>query len=272
LVCPHDRRGLTFRDATSLLVRRPRRPLSRRSLQRPCLRVTGPPGYRLHPLDADRSAGASLEVSLASLRRSLVAPYRPELPTPGHPASALFPTSAPTPGGRFAHAVFSASRLRCYSQLRALETPPRGSFVADFFRPTYRIRAGCYRDLAGIVKIPATPMGFTQYPSQFCFRPRVTASFDVSHPPAVSPLAAASFIVAGSHRLWRCDRRFVAAAPGVWPRERTVPCDLAAPPWLLRTGPIEIQQPILPWAFHLFNEVCLRRSFLRYRQGTVTTT
>jgi len=66
------------------------------------------------------------------------------------------------------------------------------------FGPTYRIRAGCYRDLAGTVKIPATPMGFTQYPSQFCFRPRVTASFDVSHPPAVSPLAAASFIVAGS--------------------------------------------------------------------------
>jgi len=29
------------------------------------------------------------------------------------------------------------------------------------FGPTYRIRAGCYRDLAGTVKVPATPMGFT---------------------------------------------------------------------------------------------------------------
>jgi len=124
----------------------------------------------------------------------------------------------------------------------------------------------------GSSKSRRRPWDSLLHPSQFCFRPRVTASFDVSHPPAVSPLAAASFIVAGSHRLWRCDRRFVAAAPGVWPRERTVPCDLAAPPWLLRTGPIEIHQPILPWAFHLFNEVCLRRSFLRYRQGTVTTT
>jgi hypothetical protein len=215
---PADRRGLTFRDATSLLVRRPRRPLSRRSLQRPCLRVTGPPGYRLHPLDADRSAGASLEVALTSLRRSLVAPYRPELPTPGHPASALFPTSAPTPGGRFAHAVFSASRLRCYSQLRALETPPRGSFVADFFRPTYRIRAGCYRDLAGIVKIPATPMGFTQYPSQFCFRPRVTTPHRRLGPTCRFGTCHREFHRRGVHRLWRCDRRFVAAASGVWPR------------------------------------------------------
>jgi hypothetical protein len=43
------------------------------------------------------------------------------------------PTSAPTPGSRLAHAVFSASRLRCF-QLRALETPParviRGRFLS----------------------------------------------------------------------------------------------------------------------------------------------
>jgi len=120
-----------------------------------------PAGAACVKSDADRPAGASLEVSLASLRRSLVAPYRPEQPAPDHPASALFPTSAPTPGGRLARAVFSASRLALLFNCVRCQTPPRGSFVADFFRPTYRIRAGCYRDLAGTVKVPATPMGFT---------------------------------------------------------------------------------------------------------------
>jgi hypothetical protein len=71
---------------------------------------------------------------------------------------------------------FLAPRVSGAFQLRALETPPRGSFVADFFRPTYRIRAGCYRDLTGTVKVPATSMGFTYCPSQFCFRPRVMTS------------------------------------------------------------------------------------------------
>jgi len=138
-------------------------------------------------------------------------------------------TSAPTPGGRLARAVFSASRLRCFSQLRALETPPRGSFVADFFR-TYvpdprRLlsRPGRDRqspgDAHGIHLIPFAVL----LPSA-----GDDACSDVSHPPAVSPRAAASFIVAGSNACG-VDHRLVAAAPGVWPRERTVPCDLPAP-------------------------------------------
>ena len=59
-----------------------------------------------------------------------------------------------------------------------------------------------------------------------------------SHPPAVSPLAAASFIVAES----TCKGRPRVDGRGSWglaPRERTVPCDPPAPPWLLRTGPIK---------------------------------
>ena len=148
--------------------------------------------------DADRSAGASHEVALTSLRRSLVAPYRPEQPAPNHPASALFPTSAPTPGGRLARAVFSASRLRCFSIacvgdaaariirgrfLSGLRTGPAPAVIATWPGPS---------------KSRRRPWDSLLHPSQFCFRPRVTASFDVSHPHAVSPRAAASFIVAGS--------------------------------------------------------------------------
>jgi hypothetical protein len=94
---------------------------------------------------------------------------------------------------------FRASRLRGASIFALWRCRPRGSFVADFFLayvPDPRL--DCYRDLTGTVKIPVTLVGFTWYPSQFCFRPRVTASFDDSHPPAVSPRAAASFIVAES--------------------------------------------------------------------------
>jgi hypothetical protein len=87
----------------------------------------------------------------------------------------------------------------------------------------------CYRDLAGTVKVPATSMGFTYRPSQFCFRPRVTASFDVSRPRAVSPPTAASFIVAGSTAGGGGPRVCGCGSWGLAPPERTVPCDLPAP-------------------------------------------
>jgi hypothetical protein len=93
---------------------------------------------------------------------------------------------------------FLAPRVSGAFQLRfgdAAARVIRGRFLSG-------LRTGpapdCYRDLAGTVKVPATSMGFTCRPSQFCFRLRVTASFDVSRPHAVSPLTAASFIVAGS--------------------------------------------------------------------------
>ena len=178
--------------------------------------------------DADRSAGASHEVALTSLRRSLVAPYRPEQPAPDHPASALFPTSAPTPGGRLARAVFSASRLRCFSIacvgdaaariirgrfLSSLRTGPAPAVIATW---PDRQSPG---DAHGIHLIPFAVL----LPSA-----GDDACSDVSHPHAVSPLATASFIVAGSTACG-VDHTLVAAAPGVWPRERTVPCDLPAP-------------------------------------------
>ena len=148
--------------------------------------------------DADRSAGASHEVALTSLRRSLVAPYRPELPAPSHPASALFPTSAPTPRGRFARAVFSASRLRCLSIARlwrrrrarvirgrflsGLRTGPAPAVIATW---PDRQSPG---DAHGIHLIPFAVL----LPSA-----GDDACSDVSLPHAVSPLATASFIVAG---------------------------------------------------------------------------
>jgi hypothetical protein len=201
---------LTFRDATSLLVRRPRRPLSRRSLQRPCLRVTGPlvppassrtrtdrraPLMRLRLLPFgvrwSRRTARSNQLRAIPLRRCSQ-PRHPRQEV-GSPVRIL----APRVSGAF--------------QLRASETPPRGSFVADFFRAYVpdprRLLSRPDRDRQS----PGDAHGIHYRPSQFCFRPRVTASFDVSHPPAVSPLTAASFIVAGSTA---CD----GGPSSLWPR------------------------------------------------------
>jgi len=111
------------------------------------------------------------------------------------------PTSAPTPGSRLAHAVFSASRLRCF-QLRALETPParviRGRFLSAHVPGPRRAVLATW---PGPSKSRRRPWDSLMFPSQFYFRPRVTMPRrPSSHPPAVSPLAAASFIVAGSTR------------------------------------------------------------------------
>jgi len=159
--------------------------------------------------NADRSASASLEVSLASLRRSLVAPYRPERPAPDHPASALFPTSAPTPGGRLARAVFSASRLALLFSCMRCQTPPRGSFVADFslaYVPDpRRLLSRPGRDRQS----PGDAHGIHYRPSQFCFRPRVTTPVRTSRthlpfchaPPRVSSSRGPS-LVAWTIGLW----------------------------------------------------------------------
>jgi len=134
---------------------------------------------------------------------------------------------------------FSASRLRCF-QFRAVETPPARVIRGRFFaRHTYRTRgSGSYRDLTGTVKVPVTLVGFTYCPSQFSSRPRVRTPFGARRthlpfrhlPPRVSSSRSPPA---------KADQGLMAAAPGVWPRERTVPCDPPAPPWLLRTGPIK---------------------------------
>jgi hypothetical protein len=109
---------------------------------------------------------------------------------------------------------FLAPRVSGAFQLRALETPParviRGRFLSGLRTGSAPDR---YRDLTGTFKAPATPMGFTYCPSQFCFRSRVTASFDVSRPHAVSPLTAASFIVAESTA---CDGGPRVCGRGSW--------------------------------------------------------
>jgi len=95
---------------------------------------------------------------------------------------------------------FLAPRVwRCCSVACAARRRRAGHSWPISFGPTYRIRAGCYRDLAGTVKVPATPMGFTFAPFAVLLPSAGDdACSDVSHPPAVSPRAAASFIVAGS--------------------------------------------------------------------------
>lgn len=181
---------------------------------RPCTgghRVTGPPAPPAScRTRTDRQAPLMRFRLFPSTFAGRAVP--PRVTSSGPSRFGVVPTSAPTPGSRLAHAVFCASRLRVAFQLRVLETPParviRGRFLStDVPDP----RPDCSRDLAGIVKVPATPMGFTYCPSQFCFRPRVTASFDVSDPHAVSTLATARFIVAGSAA---CDD----ATEGLWLR------------------------------------------------------
>jgi hypothetical protein len=179
--------------------------------------------------DADRPANASLEVSLASLRRLPVAPYRPEQPAPDHPASALFPTSAPTPGGRLARAVFSASRLRCLSIARLGDAVRAGhSWPISFDRRTGPAPGTVLATWPGPSKSRRRPWDSLTPFAVLLPSTGDDACSDVSHPPAVSPRATASFIVAGSSACG-VDHRLVAAAPGVWPRGRTVPCDLPAP-------------------------------------------
>jgi hypothetical protein len=95
-------------------------------------------------------------------------------PAPSHPASALFRPRHPrqevgSPMRFLAPHVWRCCSVACVARRRRA-----GHSWPISFGPPYRIRAGCYRDLTGTVKVPATPMGFTLHPSQFCFRPRVT--------------------------------------------------------------------------------------------------
>jgi len=207
----------------------------RRSLQRPrpvlmmhrspsCHR---PAGTACVTLDADRSAGASHEVSLASLRRSLVAPYRLEWPTPSHPASAFFQPRHPrqevgSPMRFLAPRVSGAFQLRFGD---AAARVIRGRFLSG-------LRTGpapdCYRDLAGTVKVPATSMGFTTALRSFASaRGWRRLSTSRAHMPFHHLLPRVSS--SRGPPLVAVGREFVAAAPGVWPR-RNEPCRVICRP------------------------------------------
>jgi hypothetical protein len=175
------------------------------------------------------SAGASHEVSLApfGVRWSRRTAWSFACSKPSR--FGVVPASAPTPGGRFAHAVFSASRLALLFSCVRCQTPPRGSFVADFFRASVpdprRLLSRPDRDRQS----PGDVHGIYLLPFAVLLPP---AGDDVSStsrahmpfchlPPRVSSSRGPPRVTVG--------REFVAAAPGVWPRERTVPCDLPAP-------------------------------------------
>jgi len=91
---------------------------------------------------------------------------------------------------------------------------------------------------------PATFLGFALRPSQYCSTSAGDGAFVFASAPRTHlpfrPLSAASFIDRGiRHNLRRTGRHW-AAAPGVWPRGRAVPCDPSIPLKLLRTGSNEL--------------------------------
>lgn len=193
-------------------MRRPHRPPLAALASAPRVHHTSP-ARRLPPAstpDADRSPSASHEDSPRSLRRTPVAPYRPVFRLlRAIPLRRCSATSAPTPGDRFAHAVFCASRLpRVAFQLCAVQTPPARSFVADLSgsrtgsAPGLLSRPGRDRqspgDVHGICLLPFAVL-LSSAGDDACS--------DVSHPHAVSPLATARVIVAGPG--W---------TEGLWPR------------------------------------------------------
>lgn len=193
-------------------MRRPRRPLLAALASAPRVHHTSP-ARRLPPAstpDADRSPSASHEDSPRSLRRMPVAPYRPEfrllraIPLRRCPA-----TSAPTPGDRFAHAVFSASRLpRVAFQLCAVQTPPARVIRGRSFGLTYQNRARLFSQPGRDRQSPGDVHGICLLPFAVLLSSAGDdACSDVSHPHAVSPLATARVIVAGSG--W---------TEGLWPR------------------------------------------------------
>lgn len=158
---------------------------------------------------------------------------------------------------RFALAVFIASRLRI-SAICSLETPParviRGCVLVSHVPGS---PSSCYLSLSGTSGLltsvrqvlPATLMGFS-FPSQLCSALRVSASFNASRPPAVSPCAWPR--VSSSRDLRQVlaqNIKRLAAASGFCPRETAVPCYLPAPPWLLCIGPIEFTCRCCPGIF-----------------------
>lgn len=137
--------------------------------------------------------------------------------------------SMPAPTGiRFALAVFIASRFRLM-RLVQWKRRPRKSFTAGFLSAAYRARqSGNYRSLSGILRSPATLMGFS-FPSQLSSASRVTTPLSVSNPHAVSPCAWPRVSSSRNQAKYGRIIKRLAAAPGFWPRETAVPCDLSAP-------------------------------------------
>jgi hypothetical protein len=105
---------------------------------------------------------------------------------------------------------------------------PRGSFAVDFFRLAYRARAQ-----AVIATWPEPSKSRRRpwdSPDPFAvlFPPAGDDAFQRLAPTCRFATRRREFHLRGVHRCYG-EPRSVAAAPGVWPRGRTVPCDLPAP-------------------------------------------
>lgn len=163
-----------------------------------------------------------------------------------HPAPAFSQPPAPRPSV-VAPMRFSAPRASiCFHCVR-LETSPtrvirrRLHFSGRRTGPA----SGSYRSLAGTFG-PGNAHGICSYPSQYCSASRVSASFDVSIPPAVSPATVREF-----HRR---GVRFLGRTIGLGPRllgltmrsSRTVRSVGPAMAFAHRAD--QIHQSLLPWA------------------------
>jgi len=197
----------------------------RRSLQRPTLCVPAPIvgaaagrlGYR--PAD-DRPSliartdqqGASLEVSqFRSAFASCAVLFEGDQPS-NHPAAAfcrLGVTQRPSAGSPLR---FLAPRVSGAVGFAILETPParviRGRLLfGSRTGPADRAVIAAWPGLL----VPATLLGFSSALRSIALRPRVTASFDASRPPAVSPSARREFHRRGVRPIW-------GEPKGLWPR------------------------------------------------------
>jgi len=162
-----------------------------------------------------------------SLRRLLVAPYRPEIPIFGPSRFGVAPISAPTPGDRLAHAVFRASRLRCFAF--ALETPS-ARVIRDRFLSAHvpGPRRTVIATWPGPSKSRRRPWD-SPIPFAVLLSSAGDDAFGHLAPTCRFSTRRREFHRRGVHRLWRCDQGFVAAAPGVWPR-RDEPCRVICRP------------------------------------------
>jgi hypothetical protein len=147
------------------------------------------------------------------------------LPAPGHPASALLRPRHPrqevgSPMRFLAPRVSGALFLRWRRR-------PRGSFAVDFFRLAYRARTQAVIATSPEPSKSRRRPWDSSVPFAVLLPPAGDGIFQCLAPTCRFATRRREFHRRGVHLIGR--PRSVAAAPGVWPRGRTVPCHLPAP-------------------------------------------
>jgi hypothetical protein len=184
--------------------------------------------FRLPPDASRRQFDRPPLVRFCSFRSAYqAAPCRSKRPCLEPFRCGAFSMPAPT-GVRFAHAVFIASRFR-FSAISSVETPPAqvihgwllfsrvpGSPIGQLSQPVRDFRSR------------RRSWDFS-FPSQLSSASRVMTPLSVSNPHAVLPCAWPRVSSSRDRAKYGPIIKRLAAAPGFWPREAAVPCDLSAP-------------------------------------------